>query len=53
MVSSKAIVVIAISLHRKAVLCELNTEYVGLIKERITNEEAFYQPDLIASNEGA
>ena len=37
---------VAISLHRKAVLCELNTEYARLIKERITNEEAFYQPTL-------
>lgn len=44
---------VAISLYRKAVLCELNTEYAELIKERITNEEAFYQPDLITSNEGA
>ena len=37
---------VAISLRRRAVLCELNVEYVGLIRERITNEEAFYQPTL-------
>jgi len=37
---------VAISLRRRAVLCELNVEYVGLIRERITNEEAFSQPRL-------
>ena len=30
---------VAISLRRMAVLCELNVEYVGLIRERITNKE--------------
>jgi len=44
---------VAISLRRKAVLCELNADYATLIRERITNEEAFYQQDLITSEEDA
>jgi DNA modification methylase len=31
----------------------LNADYATLIRERITNEEAFYQPDLITSEEDA
>jgi len=43
---------VAISLRRKAVLCELNAEdYATLIRERVTSEEAFYQQDLITNEE--
>lgn len=38
---------VALSLGRRAVLCELNPEYADLIRERVTSEEAYYQPRLI------
>jgi len=40
---------VAISLYRKAVLCELNTDYIKLIKKRIATEETFCKLNLIAS----
>jgi DNA modification methylase len=39
---------VALSLGRRAVLCELNPEYAGLIHDRVMSEEAYQQPRLFA-----
>lgn len=37
---------VALSLGRKAITCEMNTDYAELIKDRIKSEEAYQQPRL-------
>lgn len=44
---------VALSLGRRAVLCELNADYADLIRERIESEEAFYQPRLFEDEKPA